>query len=67
MPSACPGPILMSPADRAADTAPEPEPVLTGEEAEAQGEPFPSPEALAVIAAAEAREAQRAMMQRFRP
>lgn len=47
----------MSPADRAADTAPEPEPVLTGEEAEAQGEPFPSPEAL---------EARRAMMQRFR-
>lgn len=54
----------MSPADLAAAAQPEPEPVLTGEEAEALSEPGPSDAALAAIAAAEAREAQRAMMQR---
>ncbi len=56
----------MSPADRAVDTAPDLEPVLTSEEAERLAEPGPSPEALAAIAVAEAREARRAMMQRFR-
>jgi hypothetical protein len=56
----------MTLADRIADRAPEPEPVLTTEEAEALAERVPSDEALAVIAAAEAREVRRAMMQRFR-
>ncbi|MBB5765682.1 hypothetical protein ABEV34_06880 [Methylorubrum rhodesianum] len=56
----------MSPVDRAAADLPEPDPVLTGEEAEALGEPSPSEQALAAIAADEARESRRAMMQRFR-
>lgn len=56
----------MSPADRLADRAPEPEPVLTAEEAEALTESRPTEEALARIAAAEAREVRRATMQRFR-
>lgn len=56
----------MSPADRLADTSPEPDPVLSGEEAEALAEAAPTEEALAAIAAAEARDVRRAMMQRFR-
>lgn len=56
----------MSPVDRAAAAQPEPDPVLTGEEAEALAEPRPSDEALAAIAADEARETRRAVMQRFR-
>lgn len=56
----------MTPADRLADRVPEPEPVLTSEEAEALTEFEPSEEALAIIAAAEAREVRRATFQRFR-
>lgn len=56
----------MSPVDRTAAAQPEPDPVLTGEEAEALAEPSPSDQALAAIAADEARESRRAMMQRFR-
>lgn len=56
----------MSPVDRAAADQPEPDPVLTGEEAAALGEPGPSDQALAAIAADEARETRRAMLQRFR-
>ena len=40
--------------------------MLTAEEAEALGERKPTDEALAQIAAAEAREVRRATMQRFR-
>ncbi|UMY19118.1 hypothetical protein MMB17_07415 [Methylobacterium organophilum] len=56
---------MISPADRLADTSPEPDPVLSGEEAEALAETAPTEEALAAIAAAEAREVRRAMMQRL--
>ncbi|GJE45451.1 hypothetical protein [Methylobacterium soli] len=56
----------MTPADRLADGLSEPEPVLSMEEAEALAEAAPSDEALAAIAAVEAHELRRAMLQRFR-
>ena len=56
----------MSPVDRLADRAPECEPALSSEEAEALAERRPTDEALARIAADEAREVRRATMQRFR-
>ena len=48
----------MSPADRAAADQPEPDPVLTSEEAETLAELGPSDAALAAIAADEARAAR---------